>query len=307
MQRSLDGIEHARYYIELQPLLVGCCAEELMATIMELRSAVTDLTQMARMMPTMAQLLLAKYDYSASKASKSRQGDDFKAQLQAFYGNTMDAQHQLRCMLLDVQLPMTLVTGEWYRCWGIDRSVFVNVTGLACGRAVSLDETVWSPFLEPPAVNLLRLRYTAVFLGPCVPTLTFHPNDYLASQAPTCSSTAGTLMADSSMVLLSLCISRSSGTMLVSACLSPRARVLPIDRKDDFPVLLGLNNINDTRNGLLLFKPLEHAFDDSRICFTSVQEAGEIQFKLKLLDSGLEEVKVCVCEIAFAVIRMRSG
>ncbi len=66
-------------------------------------------------------------------------------------------------------------------------------------------------------------------------------------------------------------------------------------RKADISVLLGLTDINDARNGLLLFKPVKHAFDDSRICFTSVEEAGAIQFKLKLLDSKLEKVKVCAC------------
>jgi hypothetical protein len=69
------------------------------------------LTQMAGSMQMMAQLLLTKYEYSASKASSSRQGCDFKVQLEAHYGNTTDEHHQLRCMLLDVRLPKILVTG----------------------------------------------------------------------------------------------------------------------------------------------------------------------------------------------------
>ncbi|PNW84934.1 hypothetical protein CHLRE_03g164750v5 [Chlamydomonas reinhardtii] len=61
-------------------------------------------------MELLAQLQVAQFVYAASKASKSRQQDDFKLQLQTFYGNVLDEQCQLRCMLLNVQLPMALVT-----------------------------------------------------------------------------------------------------------------------------------------------------------------------------------------------------
>ncbi|KAG2422185.1 hypothetical protein HXX76_016224 [Chlamydomonas incerta] len=152
-----------------------------------MKAALTDmgvpaLVQAASMM---AQLQLSQFDYSASKASPSRQGESFKERLQAFYDNSTDDptqhQHLLRCMLLDVQLPKTLVTAchLFKRCW-----------------------------------------------------------------------------------------------------------------KAEARVVVGLTDINDARNGLLLFKPLAHAFHDSRICFTSVEDDGEIQFKLALLDSELEETKV---------------
>ncbi|KAG2447328.1 hypothetical protein HYH02_007657 [Chlamydomonas schloesseri] len=55
---------------------------------------------------------------------------------------------------------------------------------------------------------------------------------------------------------------------------------------------LGLSDINDPRNGLLLFKPLKHAFDDSRICFSMVEEVGGPKFRLELLDPSLKDVKL---------------
>ena len=55
--------------------------------------------------------------------------------------------------------------------------------------------------------------------------------------------------------------------------------------------LLRFGNIDDERNGLLLFKPLKHAFDDSRICF---EYPAEEEFTLLLLDESLRATTVRV-------------
>jgi hypothetical protein len=51
---------------------------------------------------------------------------------------------------------------------------------------------------------------------------------------------------------------------------------------------LGFENINDPRNGLLLFKPFEYAFDNSHICFLfdAVMEA----FSMKIVNKELREL-----------------
>ena len=68
-------------------------------------------------MELLVQMYVNQFVYSASTASNSRQDDDFKLQLQTFYHNALDEQQcQLRCMLLNVQLPMTLVTGKALSC-----------------------------------------------------------------------------------------------------------------------------------------------------------------------------------------------
>lgn len=54
--------------------------------------------------------------------------------------------------------------------------------------------------------------------------------------------------------------------------------------------LLNLRDINDVRNGLLLFKPLEHAFDDSKICFE--HNAADQTFSMLLIDQRLSAVTV---------------
>eukprot|EP00274_Cyanoptyche_gloeocystis_P008281 CAMPEP_0196653974 /NCGR_PEP_ID=MMETSP1086-20130531/3647_1 /TAXON_ID=77921 /ORGANISM="Cyanoptyche gloeocystis , Strain SAG4.97" /LENGTH=291 /DNA_ID=CAMNT_0041985453 /DNA_START=63 /DNA_END=938 /DNA_ORIENTATION=- len=52
-------------------------------------------------------------------------------------------------------------------------------------------------------------------------------------------------------------------------------------------VLLGFNDIDDPRNGLLLFKPFEYAFDRSQICFTFNSESQ--LFIMKILDSSIKD------------------
>lgn len=98
----------------------------------------------------------------------------------------------------------------------------------------------------------------------------------LPVQAFTCSSTAGELLAVPSSNALSAQL------------------IVPLSayRKPYLRTLLGLSDINDPRNGLLLFEPLQHAFDDSQVCFLYVEDAGEPKFKLELLDMSLKGVKV---------------
>lgn len=54
----------------------------------------------------------------------------------------------------------------------------------------------------------------------------------------------------------------------------------------DAQVILKFNNINNPRNGLLLFQPLEKAFDRSQLCFVKCLTNND-QFTLKLLDQNL--------------------
>ncbi|GIL68738.1 hypothetical protein Vafri_21977 [Volvox africanus] len=57
-------------------------------------------------------------------------------------------------------------------------------------------------------------------------------------------------------------------------------------------LILGLPDINDPRNGLLLCKGLQHALDDSRICFAYDNHEGEQKFILELLDRNLQNTTV---------------
>ncbi|KAL7996290.1 putative HNH nuclease [Plasmopara halstedii] len=58
-------------------------------------------------------------------------------------------------------------------------------------------------------------------------------------------------------------------------------------RKNEFlsEKLMGISNIDDVRNGLLLFKPLEHAFDHFQISFIYDQSSNE--FRLKIFDQSV--------------------
>lgn len=56
--------------------------------------------------------------------------------------------------------------------------------------------------------------------------------------------------------------------------------------------LLNLGNINNVRNGLLMFKPIEFAFDDSRICFEFKE--NDLAFHMIVLDESLNEVTVSI-------------
>ncbi|KAL8016214.1 putative HNH nuclease [Plasmopara halstedii] len=49
--------------------------------------------------------------------------------------------------------------------------------------------------------------------------------------------------------------------------------------------LMGISDIDDVRNGLLLFKPLEHAFDHFQISFIYDQSSNE--FRLKIFDQSV--------------------
>ncbi|EFJ40379.1 hypothetical protein VOLCADRAFT_108168 [Volvox carteri f. nagariensis] len=131
----------------------------------------------------LAKLQRTQFRYTASKASTSRKGDDFKKKLEKFYENTPDEEMKLRCMLLDIKLPKTLVTGAhlFKYCWH------------------------------------------------------GHINTLLG--------------------------------------LKPR-------------------EINNPRNGLLLFKPLEYAYDDSRFAINCKDGDDGPVFFMVLLDTGLKHVKV---------------
>ncbi|KAL7680588.1 putative HNH nuclease [Plasmopara halstedii] len=48
---------------------------------------------------------------------------------------------------------------------------------------------------------------------------------------------------------------------------------------------MGISDIDDVRNGLLLFKPLEHAFDHFQISFIYDQSSNE--FRLKIFDQSV--------------------
>ncbi len=53
-------------------------------------------------------------------------------------------------------------------------------------------------------------------------------------------------------------------------------------------VLLGIENINSSRNGLLLFCPIEKAFDRSALCFLKAD--NDDAFYLKLLDPNIRDI-----------------
>lgn len=56
----------------------------------------------------------------------------------------------------------------------------------------------------------------------------------------------------------------------------------------DCKARLGFDDINDPRNGLLLFKPFEFAFDNSHICFQF--DAQSEYFKMKILNTQLKDL-----------------
>jgi hypothetical protein len=53
-------------------------------------------------------------------------------------------------------------------------------------------------------------------------------------------------------------------------------------------ILLRISNIDSSRNGLLLFIPIEKAYDQSQLCF--LKSDGEDSFYLKLLDPSIRQV-----------------
>jgi len=55
----------------------------------------------------------------------------------------------------------------------------------------------------------------------------------------------------------------------------------------DAPLLVGIDNVDKARNCLLLFKPIEEAFDTSRICF--LKSTSTEEFELTILDPNLRE------------------
>ena len=57
----------------------------------------------------------------------------------------------------------------------------------------------------------------------------------------------------------------------------------------DAEILLGIKSIDSTRNGALLFLPIEKAYNRSQICFL---EGKNEMFYLKLLDPNLAEVSL---------------
>lgn len=63
------------------------------------------------------------------------------------------------------------------------------------------------------------------------------------------------------------------------------AHIFKHEWASDAAILLGITKIDSTRNGLLLFQPIEKAFDRSQLCF--VKEAGKGSFQLKILDPSL--------------------
>jgi hypothetical protein len=54
--------------------------------------------------------------------------------------------------------------------------------------------------------------------------------------------------------------------------------------------LMGFPDIDDVKNGLLLFKPLEHAYDHFQISFIYDQSSDE--FRLKIFDRSLRQVRL---------------
>jgi len=54
--------------------------------------------------------------------------------------------------------------------------------------------------------------------------------------------------------------------------------------------LMGISDIDDVRNGLLLFKPLEHAFDHFQISFIYDQSSNE--FRLKIFDRSVRQQRL---------------
>ncbi|GIM08234.1 hypothetical protein Vretimale_12316 [Volvox reticuliferus] len=155
--------------------------EDVARKLIQEISAVKDMQQIIHQkMNFVAQLAIEEFKYTIGKCSGSCQAGDFKEELQDYYDNqpAEEEYRYLRCMLLDVALPLAMVTGAhlFKYCW--------------------------------------------------------------------------------------------------------RAKM---------NMILELSNINHPRNGLLLCKGLEHAFDDSRICFLcESNDEGVPKFILELLDLSLE-------------------
>lgn len=63
-------------------------------------------------------------------------------------------------------------------------------------------------------------------------------------------------------------------------------------RKNEFlsQKLMGFDKIDDVKNGLLLFKPLEHAYDHFQISFIYHQSSDE--FRLKIFDRSLRRQRL---------------
>jgi len=65
------------------------------------------------------------------------------------------------------------------------------------------------------------------------------------------------------------------------------AHIFKHEWASDAKILLGIDNIDSTRNGLLLLQPIEKAFDRSRLCF--LKGRSQNSFCLKILDPALRE------------------
>jgi len=61
--------------------------------------------------------------------------------------------------------------------------------------------------------------------------------------------------------------------------------------------MMGFENINDPRNGLLLFKPFEWAFDLGKICFLpdGFGVGGVGNYCLHILDPDLRKMTLSSC------------
>ncbi|GMF36914.1 unnamed protein product [Phytophthora lilii] len=53
---------------------------------------------------------------------------------------------------------------------------------------------------------------------------------------------------------------------------------------------MGFDNIDDVKNGLLLFKPLKHAFDHFQMSF--IYDKGSNEFRLKVFDPSLRRQRL---------------
>ena len=71
------------------------------------------------------------------------------------------------------------------------------------------------------------------------------------------------------------------GEKLYNVCVS---HLFKSDWHDSI-ALVGLDNIDDVRNGLPMFKPIEWAFDTSRLCFY-IPDGGQ-KLTVKLLDQSI--------------------
>ncbi|KAG2423767.1 hypothetical protein HXX76_015043 [Chlamydomonas incerta] len=109
--------------------------QELTSTLEELKTVVPAL----RLMVKLQVAQFAYYAASSKAPSTSTKSSHFKARLQAFYGNT-PAQDQLRCMLLNVKLPMALVAARYLYSLSPVQVLLVSLhTGFAAAG--------WEPYL----------------------------------------------------------------------------------------------------------------------------------------------------------------